>query len=250
MGAALRIGAAQLTAVILNDIHYGEQFILERTLDLDNDSGLPLLARIRSQKMPLISPERMQDRYDTILDAAERAFTEKGFEGASIADIARIADISDGLVYRYFPSKRDLLYGVLKKFYERILVDLENEVFKHKRFRARLEVLIKRHIQVFVSDTDLCRLFIAEVRVASDYEGSAIQELNRRYTSVLIRIIREAVKTGEVRGDVNPKLLRDVIFGAIEHLAWGHVNGRGQLRAAQTARELTGMLTSGICLDE
>lgn len=83
--------------------------------------------------MPLISPERMQDRYDTILDAAKRAFAEKGFEGASIADIARIADISDGLVYRYFRNKRDLLYGVLKKFYERILVDLENQVFRHKR---------------------------------------------------------------------------------------------------------------------
>ena len=103
---------------------------------------------------------------------------------------------------------------------------------------------------MFVSDTDLCRLFIAEVRVASDYEGSPIQELNRRYTSVLIRIVKEAVKTGEVKPDVNPKLLRDVLFGAIEHLAWRHVNGRGQLKVAQTGRELTTMLTAGICVDQ
>lgn len=199
--------------------------------------------------MPTISPERMQDRYDAILDAAKRAFAEKGFEGASIADIARIAKISDGLVYRYFRNKRDLLYGVLNKFYERILVDLETQVFKHDRFPSRLEALIKRHIEVFVSDTDLCRLFIAEVRVATDYEGSAIQDLNRRYTSVLIRIVKEAVKTGEVRANVNPRLLRDVLFGAIEHLAWGHVNGRGALKVTQTARDLTSMLTSGICID-
>ena len=199
--------------------------------------------------MPAISPERMQDRYDAILDAAKRAFADKGFEGASIADIARIAAISDGLVYRYFRNKRELLYGVLQKFYERILVDLELQVFKHDGFTARLEALIKRHIEVFVSDTDLCRLFIAEVRTASDYEGSAIQELNRRYTSVLIRIVKDAVKTGEVKADVNPRLLRDVLFGAIEHLAWRHVNGRGQLRAASTARELTSMLTSGVCSD-
>jgi TetR/AcrR family transcriptional regulator, fatty acid metabolism regulator protein len=132
--------------------------------------------------MPAISAERMQDRYDAILDAAKRAFAEKGFEGASIAEIARIAKISDGLAYRYFRDKRELLYGVLQKFYERILVDLELQVFKHDSFRARLEALIKRHTQVFVSDTDLCRLFIAEVRTASDYEGSAIQNLNRRYT--------------------------------------------------------------------
>ena len=46
---------------------------------------------------------------------------------------------------------------------------------------------------------------------------------------------------------MNPKLLRDVIFGAIEHLAWRHVNGKGKLRVTQTARDLTIMLTSGIC---
>ena len=64
--------------------------------------------------MPAKSSERMQDRYDAILDAAKRAFGDKGFEGASIADIApRIAGISDGLVYRYFRNKRELLYGVL-----------------------------------------------------------------------------------------------------------------------------------------
>jgi TetR/AcrR family fatty acid metabolism transcriptional regulator len=192
--------------------------------------------------MPAISAERMQDRYDAILDAAKRAFAEKGYEGASIADIARIAQISDGLAYRYFRNKRDLLFAVLQRFYERILVDLETQVFSHDRFRDRLEALIKRHIQVFVSDTDLCRLFIAEVRVASDYEGSPIQ--------VLIRIVKDAVKTGEVKSEVNPKLLRDVLFGAIEHLAWRHVNGRGQLKVTQTGRELTTMLTTGICVDE
>jgi TetR/AcrR family transcriptional regulator, fatty acid metabolism regulator protein len=197
--------------------------------------------------MPAISPQRMQDRYDAILEAAKSAFSEKGYEATSIADIARIAQISDGLVYRYFRNKRELLYEVLKKFYERILLDLETQVFNHDLFPSRLEVLIRRHLQVFVSDTDLCRLFISEVRTASDYEGSPIQELNRLYTSVLIRIVKDAVKAGGVTSDVNPKLLRDVIFGAIEHLAWRHVNGKGQLRVTQTARDLTIMLTSGIC---
>ncbi len=197
--------------------------------------------------MPAISPQRMQDRYDAILDAAKGAFADKGFEGTSIADIARVAQISDGLVYRYFRNKRELLYEVLRKFYERILLDLETQAFKHDAFSARLEALIRRHLEVFVSDTDLCRLFISEVRTASDYEGSSIQELNRLYTSVLVRIVKDAVKTGEVRPDVNPKLLRDVIFGAIEHLAWRHVNGKGQLGVMQTARDLTLMLTSGIC---
>src|SRR3984893_11893413 len=76
----------------------------------------------RSCDMPAISAERMQDRYDAILDAAKRAFAEKGYEGASIADIARFAQISGGLAYRYFRNKRTLLFAVLQRFYERILV--------------------------------------------------------------------------------------------------------------------------------
>ncbi|WP_252407044.1 TetR family transcriptional regulator, partial [Escherichia coli] len=39
----------------------------------------------------------MQDRRDSILLAAKQAFAEKGFEGTSIADIARAAGVSDGL---------------------------------------------------------------------------------------------------------------------------------------------------------
>src|SRR6202521_6076972 len=68
--------------------------------------------RVWEQKMPAISPQRMQDRYDAILDAAKGAFADKGFEGTSIADIARTARISDGLVYLYFRNKRELLYEV------------------------------------------------------------------------------------------------------------------------------------------
>src|ERR1700687_422721 len=234
----------------MNDIQYGSldaSAIFARPLRLDGHAAKTSIRSVSEQKMPAISPQRMQDRYDAILDAAKGAFADKGFAGTSTAGISRIAQISDGLVYRYFRNKRELLYEVLRKFYERILLDLETQVFKHGAFSARLEALIRRHLEVFVSDTDLCRLFISEVRTASDYEGSSIQELNRLYTSVLIRIVKDAVKTGEVKPDVNPKLLRDVIFGAIEHLAWRHVNGKGQLRVTQTARDLMIMLTSGIC---
>src|ERR1700738_5415391 len=106
--------------------------------------------------MPAISPQRMQDRYDAILDAAKGAFADKGFEGTSIADIARIAEISDGLVYRYFRNKRELLYEVLRKFYERILLDLETQVFKHDAFSARLRSEERRHLEVFVAEHGLC----------------------------------------------------------------------------------------------
>ena len=143
--------------------------------------------------MPVISAKRMQDRRDSILDAARDAFARAGFEGTSIADIARRAGVSDGLVYRYFTSKRDLLNAVLTAFYERTMVDLELIAAREAPFETRFHDLIRRHIEGFVIDTDLCRLFISEVRTASDYQGSAVQQLNRRYTSILVRVIQGGI---------------------------------------------------------
>ncbi len=198
--------------------------------------------------VPVITAQRTQERTDAILDAARSVFAECGFARASIGEIARRAAVSDGLVYRYFENKRDLLHHVLRQFYERIIEDLERTVLRHTGFEARLRALIRRYLEVFAADADLCRLFISEMRVASDYQGSAIQQLNRDYTSVFIRIVDQALADGTVRRDVNPRLLRDVIFGAIEHRSWRFVNGQGELDIARTARDLTKLLVHGMNL--
>lgn len=195
--------------------------------------------------MPVISAKRMQDRRDSILDAARAAFAKGGFEGTSIADIARAAGVSDGLVYRYFANKRDLLNAVLTAFYERTMIDLEAIAGRDAPFEQRLHDIIHRHIEAFVVDADACRLFIAEVRTAADYQGSAVQQLNRRYTSILVRIIESGIASGEVRADIEMRLVRDVIFGAIEHRTWAAVNGR-PLDIDATAKGLVELLRYGL----
>lgn len=203
--------------------------------------------RTGSPCVPVISAARRQSRHDTILDAASQAFAEKGFADTSVAEIARAAGVSDGLVYRYFRDKRDLLFHVLQAFYGRIMADLEAKVTRETDFRSRLEALIRHHLEVYVADTNLCRLFISEVRIATDYQGSPIQTLNRDYTSVLLGIVDDGIRAGEVSPDVSPRLFRDALFGALEHRTWRYVNGRGQLDVAETSRELTILFTRGFC---
>jgi AcrR family transcriptional regulator len=195
--------------------------------------------------MPVISAQKMQDRRDSILAAARDAFAKSGFEGTSIADIARAAGVSDGLVYRYFANKRDLLNAVLTEFYERTMVDLEAIAARDAPFEQRLHDIIHRHIEAFVLEADACRLFISEVRTAADYQGSPVQQLNRRYTSILVRIIESGIAKGEVRADVEMRLVRDVIFGAIEHRTWAAVNGR-PLDIDATAKGLVELLRFGL----
>jgi AcrR family transcriptional regulator len=196
--------------------------------------------------MPRLSAERLQDRYDSILEAAAQVFAQTGYESASIAEIAHAAEVSEGLIYRYFENKRDLLFQVLRRFYERVLARLESEVSQQATFASRLLTLVRTHLDVFVADADLCRLFIAEVRISGDYPGSQIQSLNRRYTSVLINLVGEGVREGAVRPDIDARLLRDLVFGGIEHLAWRHVNGGATLDTAKAATSITDILIRGV----
>lgn len=198
--------------------------------------------------MPAISPQRMRDRYEAILAAATRVFSEKGYSNASITDIAQAANVSDGLIYKYFTNKRDLLERVLTAFYERAIAELETRIAQGTNFEERLYTLMSGHLGVFVSDIDLCRLFISEVRTASDYRGSAIQQLNRRYTSMLVKVVEQGIADGEVDADLDPRLVRDMLFGAIEHTAWRHLRGIRPLDVARIARSMTDILLNGLAV--
>src|SRR2546425_2508463 len=56
-----------------------------------------------------------EERREQIIDAAAKLFAEKGYDGASIRDIAREAGITEGLIYHYFESKDQLTEAVWKE---------------------------------------------------------------------------------------------------------------------------------------
>jgi len=202
--------------------------------------------RVRGDAVPRLSAARLRDRYETILDAAEQVLGRGGFAEASVGEVARLAGVSDGLIYRYFDSKQALRDAVLARFYARILQDAQSAVAGHVLFRDRLLALIETHLRSFRDERALCRLFIAEVRVAADYPGSPLQDLNRRYTGVLERVLRQGVMEGAVARGFDPRLVRDMLYGGMEHVAWRSVNGGASLDVAGTARKILTLLLGGL----
>ena len=57
-------------------------------------------------------------RRDHILDAATRVFASRGFNGATIRDIAHAAGVADGTIYNYFDNKDALLFAILDRLNE------------------------------------------------------------------------------------------------------------------------------------
>lgn len=60
-------------------------------------------------------PDRASAQRDRILNAAKRCFIEHGFHAASMSSIADAADISAGLIYRYFESKNAIILAIIER---------------------------------------------------------------------------------------------------------------------------------------
>ena len=163
-----------------------------------------------------------------------------------MAEVARHAGISDGLIYRYFAGKQDLRDQVLTRFYGRILAEAQAAIAARERFHDRLLAIVETHLTAFRDDQALCRLFIAEVRVAADYPGSPLQDLNRRYTRLLTRVLRQGMAEGAVAADLDTRLVRDMLYGGMEHVTWRSVNASAVLDVPGTSRAIVKLLLGGL----
>jgi TetR/AcrR family transcriptional regulator, fatty acid metabolism regulator protein len=184
-------------------------------------------------------------REQDILDAAHEVFVRHGYEAASMSEIAEMAGVVEGTIYKYFDGKRALLYRVIGRWYEAMLADHAEQLAGHRGTRARLRFVIWRHVASIRDNPALCQLFFREIRGDPEYRGSAIHELNRRYTHAVVEILREGAASGEVRAGVPFALVRDMIYGAVEHQTWAYVSGQGSLDADAVADRLVDLVLGG-----
>lgn len=185
-------------------------------------------------------------RVDEILAAARDVFCEQGYENTAVSEIANRMGVVEGTIYKYFDTKRELLLKVLERWYEEMFGDYARDLAGIAGHRNRLRLLIWRHLRTVREFPLLCRLMFREVRSGQDYHGSDLHSKNRRYTQFLLDVIQEGVVAGEFRADLPPVLLRDLVYGGIEHHTWNYICGRGDLDIDAIADQITAVLCEGI----
>jgi AcrR family transcriptional regulator len=186
------------------------------------------------------------ERVAEIMRAARQVFCSKGFEAASTAEIAERAGVVEGTLYRYFPTKRDLLIKVVEAFYEDIFSDYEAQLQGVRGTWNRLRFMIWKHLSVMHREPDMCRLIVHELRPWPQYRRSSIFTLNQRYTQSTLAVVREGIASGEFRADVPLRIVRDMIFGGAEHHTWAHLRDEGEFSPDEAADAITDMIYQGL----
>ncbi|SFF26992.1 transcriptional regulator, TetR family [Fontimonas thermophila] len=185
-------------------------------------------------------------RVDEILVSARDVFCEKGYDAASVAEIAARIGVVEGLVYKYFSTKRELLLQVLERWYDELFGDTERALAGISDRRARVRMLVRHHLRAVRDYPQLCKLMFREVQGESGYHGSSLHARNRRYTQYLVDEIEAGQRDGSFRADIPPRLVRDLVYGGIEHATWHYLRGRGSLDIDRLAEQITSLLCEGL----
>lgn len=157
-------------------------------------------------------------RTEQILQTARQLFGERGYEAATVAEIARRVGVVEGLVFKYFPTKRRLMLEVLGYWYEEMFGDYTRQLGTIEQPRDQLHYLVWRHLCAVRDYPRLCGLMFREVVSSEhDYRDTPLYQLNRRYTQLLVDTLKAGAAAGVFRNDLPPQLVRSLVYGGIQH---------------------------------
>jgi len=170
--------------------------------------------------------ERKKQRTRQLLaDTARRLFSERGFEQVSIAEIARVAEVSPATVFNYFPSKEDLIYSGLETFEQRLLAAIRERPSGETVLDAFACFVLEPGGLFVVKEEEEAERLIALTRTiaASPALLAREQQIFGRYTNTLARLIAD--ETGAGAGDLRPYVAANALIGVHRALI-GYVRER------------------------
>lgn len=151
-----------------------------------------------------------------MLNTAVAVFTERGFDGTSIDDLARRLGVGKSAIYHHVPSK-DALLGLAL---DRALTGLEEVAERVRRLDgsalARLEELLRASVAVLVARLPYVTLLL-RVRGNSEVERQALAR-RRRIDRFAARLVADAVAEGDLVPGVDPVVTARLLFGMVNSL--------------------------------
>ena len=157
-------------------------------------------------------------RKEKILKAAERIFARKGFQEATISDVAQEAGVSDATIYEYFPSKEELLFSIPGETARRGKENVELHLRYIRGAANRLRAIVYHYLSFYQEERDYASVAMLVLKQNRKFlETEAYRDV-RELSRFIIRVIEEGVASGEFKAGTDPYLVRSIILGTIEHL--------------------------------
>lgn len=185
-----------------------------------------------------------EQRRETIVERAAELFATRGFQGASVSDLAAACNTSKSLFYHYYPSKEDVLYAVMASHID-ALVEAADEVEAAPGEPAqRLDRLVHAFMRLYVGAASRHKVLLNELDNLPAARRAEIVRKQRRLIALVEQLLAE----------LHPPLRQDaararaaamLLFGMIN---WTHTwfSPKGPLSADALADMSLDLLRGGL----
>jgi TetR/AcrR family transcriptional regulator, cholesterol catabolism regulator len=156
---------------------------------------------------------RTHRRAAEIVEAAAQVFAERGFHGATTQGIADVLGIRQSSVYYYIESKEDALEKVCLRGVEGVLAEA-NEILRSPGSpKHKLKALIVAHLMRIRDHFMFVKVFIEQRKHLPDVSRHRVGKMSRDLELIFEKVLRDGVKLGEFRADVDPHIVTFAILG-------------------------------------
>lgn len=154
-----------------------------------------------------------------ILDAAERAFALRGYEGARLRDIAQEAGVHHALLHHYYGDKRGLFREVVQRALSNLSLTGFAQLSASENLDGTTRALVSALVDFFSAHRDLMHIIEGAFRErgseAQQLAAGALREFVAPLLTGIVARIRDAQRRGTVRSDLDASVVLQFGFAAL-----------------------------------
>lgn len=181
---------------------------------------------------------------EDILEAAAQVFRQKGFHGASMANIAEAVNLQKASLYHHVSSKQEILFELLDRALELLLERISPIATQSTAADERLRLMIREYLQILAENTDLSAVLLFEHRSLEGKQHARHVPNRDKFESLWRDVLAEGVRSKRfVCEDV--ALAARAILGIMNWtITWYRPNG--DLTIQQIADQYSNLLLNGL----
>lgn len=181
-----------------------------------------------------------------IMAALRELLQSKEFSLITTSEIAKTAGVTEGLIYKYFDDKQELLFEVLEELFDQVIIEIEAALSESDDPIEQFKRFISASFRSYAKSKVFSRIILLEVRKSERFFKSGAYGLVKHYSDRLLQIIQAGVEKGVFNAKINPRDIRNTVLGAIEHASLHNILFEKPFEAEKRTESLCNIVFNGI----
>jgi len=180
-----------------------------------------------------------------LLELVVAVFNERGYEGASMEDLAKASGFTKSTFYHHVSGKEELLRMAVSRALDALSAALDHTVAGGGSPVEQLEDAIRGTTEVLIAELPYVTLLL-RVRGNTETERWAM-ERRREFDQRVADLLKAAAADGDLRADVDIRLATRLLFGMVNSLVeWYRPQAGGGYDGDQVAEAVVRMAFDGL----